>query len=203
MYSITSQEHAALMVEVLADSLADLVCCPPVAVLVRQLVRCDNLLRRRNNGLRRDLRPVCSTTGVRFDLRKLDVKAGYLVFAWNDHHRSRRRAVYGATFANIREVGDRDDVQYAPDMICGLSFELKAQLFSRPAVSAVAAYNIFRLDGLCAALLLLTVCDEFFRVIVCQIASEQTIVDSRSFALSWFGLVFSEISQLDCNGIVG
>jgi hypothetical protein len=69
-------------------------------------------------------------------------------------------------------------------------------------VGAIAAYNILRLDSLGAALLLLTVRDKVFCVIICQIASEQAIVYARSLALGWFGLIFGEISQLNCDGIV-
>ena len=88
MHGIASQEHAALVIEVLADSLADLVRRPPVAVFVCQLIRCNNLLRSGENSIGCDLRPIRSTTGVGLDLRELDVEPGKLVLTWNDHHRS-------------------------------------------------------------------------------------------------------------------
>jgi hypothetical protein len=111
MHSITSQKHAAVMVEVLANSLADLVCCPPIAVLVRQIIWRYDLLCSRDDGIRRNFRPVGSSTGVWFDLFKLDIEPSELVLAGDDHHRASRRAVDGAALSNIRKVCDGYDVQ--------------------------------------------------------------------------------------------
>jgi hypothetical protein len=86
MYSISSQEYAALVMEVLADSLADLVCRPPVAVFVCELVWCDNLLRRGDDGFRCDLGSVRPATGVGLDLCELDVEAGDFILTRNNHH---------------------------------------------------------------------------------------------------------------------
>ena len=88
MHRITSQEYSILVVEVRADTLADLVRSPPVAVFVSQLVGCNNFLGSFDDGVWCDLGSISSTTCIWLDLGELDVKSNEFVFAGNDHERS-------------------------------------------------------------------------------------------------------------------
>ena len=83
----------------------------------------------------------------------------------------------GAAAANVREVGDGDDVEDAPDEVGGLAFEGEAQLPADPGVRAVAADEVFGFEGLEFAGCARAGADEVVGVVWCEGGTEEAIGD--------------------------
>jgi len=94
------EEHSVELAEVVPYPLSDLVGGPPVAVVVINLVRADDLLGSLENHLGRDLRSVYSSApGIHF--RELDVQPNDLVLPRDHHQAAVRGAVDHRSISNV------------------------------------------------------------------------------------------------------
>ena len=154
MAGVAGEEDSIRATERLGHALADMITRVPLDVLGFESVRMEDLARGRKDRVGRDLGAV--EVLARLDLnRELDVQADETFRLRNDHDRAGIGAVYGASHANVGKVGQRDHVQHAPDKVGLVADHLDAELPPGPAVSAVAADKVPRLDRLDSVLVAL------------------------------------------------
>ena len=204
MHSISRQKHSLVQGELIPHALANLIRCPPVAVLVCQLVRRNAALCRLQNQFRRNLRPVCAPTVANGYLPQLDIQSHQLLLTGDDHDTAVLGGVDGAPHADIREVRDGDDVQYTPDVICRVARERVAELLSCPRVRAVTAYHEPGSDGFgpVGASIELGSFQQVGRVVCRQVAAEQAVLDLGCARLLGGSFFFAQSAEGDCDGVI-
>lgn len=102
-----------------------------------------------------------------------------------------------AALADVRQVGNGNDVQHAPDVIRTLSFRNYAELFTDPRMSAVSAKDVLGMDDL----------PMLWRVseLTLLVAGELTIesVFELVAELFWLSILVGELFDGDSNGVGG
>lgn len=75
VHGVAGEKEPLVDAELRANSLANLIGGPPVAVVINDLVRVEDLLSGLEDGVWRDLCPVSATGGVGADFSQLDIQA--------------------------------------------------------------------------------------------------------------------------------
>lgn len=144
---VAGKEDSICATERLGHTLADMITCVPLDVLSFESVRVEDLARRREDRVGRDLAAV--EVLARLDLnRELDVQPDETFRLRNNHDRTGVGAVYGASHTNVGKVGQGDHIEDPPDKVGLVADHLDAELPPGPAVSAIAADEVPRLDRL-------------------------------------------------------
>jgi len=182
MHRITCQEDPLAQRELVAHALSDLVRRPPVTVPISKLVRAQNPLRRSKNHIRVDRRTIDFLPARLVRRRELDVQSHQPVLARDDHQTAGLCAMDGTSHPDIWEIRDRDDVQYAPDIVCRVALEFEAEPVAHPGARAVAAHHVLGVYGLDGAgfVAKLSGREQFCCVVGCQVRSEQTVLHRGS-----------------------
>lgn len=104
MHCVSGQENALLERKVIADALSDLICRPPVAVLVRELIRMQNLLCCTEDDFGIDLAAIDFASSQIIRRSQLDVQPNKLILTRYDHQRATAGRVNRTPHSNIGKV---------------------------------------------------------------------------------------------------
>src|SRR5271165_3127753 len=133
-------------VELVAKALADLVNRPPGDLLHLQRIGMQDPPRRGDQIVGRDVQ--ARGPFVLIEFLELDVEADEITaFAWNDQEAAFIGRLDRRLEANVGEVGDGQDIHYAPGLIGRIPIERQPERPADGAARAVAADDEPGLDG--------------------------------------------------------